>query len=119
VKLAELRDERWVQGTGPDSPRLVERICRSAGFEPRVVAEGDATQTLVAIGIGVTLVPAMARARLRGDLVVTEVAERPSRDVFALARRDAASPATQPLLDSLAEAASHARDVWGRGKERI
>jgi molybdate transport repressor ModE-like protein len=119
VRLAELRDESWVQGAAPDSPRLVERVCRAAGFEPHVAAEGDAMQTLVAAGLGITLVPAMARAQLRSDLVAIEVVDRPCRDVFALALAGRPSPGSAALLDALVDAAAHAPDVSLLANRRI
>ena len=63
-QLEDLADEAWVQ-TSAASPcaRHVVRVCRAAGFEPRVSFESDDYQTvqgLVAAGVGVALIPQLA-----------------------------------------------------------
>jgi DNA-binding transcriptional LysR family regulator len=108
VRLADLRDEDWIQGAG-ESPRLVERAARRAGFAPRIVAEADGTQALVAAGIGVTLLPALARAGARGDIAIVALADPPQRDVYAIAPARLRPPAVTALLDALRRACARRR----------
>lgn len=64
VPLAALADEPWVLFPRAIAPLLYEqvlRLCREAGFTPRVVQESRETYTtvgLVGAGVGVTVVPA-------------------------------------------------------------
>ena len=76
--------------------RHVVRICRAAGFEPRVSFESDdylTVQGLVAAGVGVALIPELALSQtVSYDIAVTEL--HPAlRCVTSLLRRGApASP---------------------------
>src|SRR4030088_1514800 len=69
IRLRDLRDEAWVQPPH-SSPcaRHVVRSCHAAGFEPNVSFESDDYQTaqgLVAAGVGVALIPALALSVVR------------------------------------------------------
>jgi DNA-binding transcriptional LysR family regulator len=118
VNLADLADEAWIQGTQPGG--LIQRACLAAGFEPRVVGRTDQThisQSLVAAGLGVTLVPGLTRARARADLVFLPLVPQVSRTVEALAvggRLRAA--AVDEMLELLARKA--ARYAPGRETKR-
>ena len=73
LRLEDLREEAWVQ-TSAASPcaRHVVRSCHAAGFEPRVSFESDdylTVQGLVAAGVGVALIPRLALAGSRDDIV--------------------------------------------------
>lgn len=61
VRLAEVADEPFILLPGGYSLRAVtERLCREAGFTPRVAFEGEEAETLralVAAGLGVALLP--------------------------------------------------------------
>lgn len=64
VALAELAGEGFITfppGVGTGLPGILQRLCRDAGFEPRIVqTAGEATTQigLVAAGLGVALLPA-------------------------------------------------------------
>ena len=64
ISLEELGEDAWVQTSeGSACARHVVRICRQAGFEPRVSFESDdylTVQGLVAAGVGVALIPELA-----------------------------------------------------------
>lgn len=65
VSLAEAADEPWIMDR-PGRPyhQLVTMACAAAGFTPRqahVVTEWDSGAALVAAGLGVALVPRLAR----------------------------------------------------------
>ncbi|HEX4260436.1 MAG TPA: LysR family transcriptional regulator [Acetobacteraceae bacterium] len=73
IALAALRHERFVLTRRPDAPGMYQDVlqaCRAAGFEPEVAAEVGRMLTnisLVAAGVGVSLVPASMRSiRLPG-----------------------------------------------------
>lgn len=75
VALGEFCDEQWIVGseTGvcPDA-RVFRRACNEAGFSPRVAFRSEdypSIQGLVAHGVGLSLIPALARTSLRDDVV--------------------------------------------------
>jgi DNA-binding transcriptional LysR family regulator len=107
VRLADLRDEAWVQ-TSVSSPcaRHVVRACHGAGFEPRVSFESDdylTVQGLVAAGVGVALIPGLALTYVRPEIVIRELSPRgPFRRVLAAAAPPPArDPATEAMLEIL------------------
>jgi DNA-binding transcriptional LysR family regulator len=116
LSLGELRGEAWVQ-TSRSSPcaRHVVRSCHAAGFEPNVAFESDDYQTvqgLVAAGVGVALIPELALAVVREDIVVRALSPSPPvRSVIAaLPGRVGAKarmiPAASAMLRILEEAAA-------------
>lgn len=64
IELAQLKDESFILFSEGYSLRtIVRNACIRAGFTPKVAFEGDEADTirgLVAVGMGVTLLPAMA-----------------------------------------------------------
>jgi DNA-binding transcriptional LysR family regulator len=121
LKLADLRDEDWVQ-TSASSPcaRHVVRLCTAAGFEPKVTFESDDYETvqgLVAAGVGVALVPRLALTHVHPRIVVRELSPRsPARKVVAATLGDpAAPPAARTMTRILAGVA---RD-YGRPTEQL
>jgi DNA-binding transcriptional LysR family regulator len=107
LRLADLRNEAWIQ-TSAASPcaRHVVRSCHEAGFEPTVSFESDDYQTvqgLVAAGVGVALIPALALSSVRDDITIRELRPRaPVRTVLAAtARTESVTPAVATMLDIL------------------
>lgn len=107
VELGDLREEAWVQ-TSVASPcaKHVIRSCHAAGFEPIVSFESDDYQTvqgLVAAGVGVALIPALALSTVRDDIKVRPLhPASPVRKVFAATpRAAAATPAVATMIDVL------------------
>jgi molybdate transport repressor ModE-like protein len=87
VVIGELADERWVQSTPRSScHEFTRRVCRAAGFEPRIVAEFDsyeALQGMVAAGVGVGFAPDSALRRPHPGVAVKPVAfQPPSRRIL-------------------------------------
>jgi DNA-binding transcriptional LysR family regulator len=112
LRMRDLRGESWVQ-TSHDSPcaQHVVRSCHAAGFEPRVAFESDDYQTvqgLVAAGVGVALIPALALSVVREDIVIRALSPRPpERRVFAVASGGARLvPAAVTMLGVLEQAAA-------------
>src|SRR5215208_3150001 len=108
--LADVADEPWVTGAAHLGwAEMTRRTCQAlAGFEPDVrhrTIDASVAIALVAHGLGVTLLPALALGDHPG------VARRPTpvtRAIFAATRSaDAARPSTQALLRAIrAQAAS-------------
>jgi DNA-binding transcriptional LysR family regulator len=112
VTLEDLTDEAWVQTSEASAcARHVVRICRAAGFEPRVSFESDdylTVQGLVAAGVGVALIPELALSQtVSYDVAVRELhPEGPVRHVVAATRGSGVSlPAAAAMLDILRDTA--------------
>jgi DNA-binding transcriptional LysR family regulator len=112
VTLEDLADEAWVQTSEASAcARHVVRICRAAGFEPRVSFESDdylTVQGLVAAGVGVALIPELALSQtVSYDVAVRELhPEGPVRHVVAATRGSGVSlPAAAAMLDILRDTA--------------
>src|SRR3954453_10026416 len=108
ITISDLAEESWVQTSEASAcPRHVVRICRAAGFEPRVSFESDdylTVQGLVAAGVGVALIPELALSRtLSYDIAVTELLPAaPVRHVVVATPGAGVSlPATAAMLDLL------------------
>jgi DNA-binding transcriptional LysR family regulator len=71
--LEELRDEPFiVLKEGQGFRKMTVELCRAAGFEPRIVFESnnmETVQSLVATGMGVTLVPHFIARAPRSEFV--------------------------------------------------
>lgn len=104
VSLGSLRDEGFVTYRGRVRETAFE-ACRRAGFEPRVVCEsGDlgTVGSLVAAGLGVSLLPEMAAARTGTGCRTLRISGRPvRRTVAVLRRRGPASAAAEAFLSLL------------------
>jgi DNA-binding transcriptional LysR family regulator len=115
IDLADLSEEPWlitcVGGTCADS-NVVLSAFREAGFEPNVALASDdypALQGMAAAGVGVALIPTLATATVRGDVVLRPVRGRaPARRIVAAVR----AGEREPLVDHAVEALrAAARDV--------
>jgi DNA-binding transcriptional LysR family regulator len=111
LRLEDLREEAWVQTSRASAcARHVVRSCHGAGFEPRVSFESDdyaTVQGLVASGVGVALMPALALSSVHEDVVVRPLSPAsPAREVIAAAAGGARlQPAVPAMLGILEEAA--------------
>jgi molybdate transport repressor ModE-like protein len=113
IRLADLAEESWITGVTGSCPDgvILERACRAAGFEPRVAFQSDdyaAVQGFVAAGVGVCLIPDLALAAVRDDVVVRALqGPPPSRRIIAATLAGGyVSPATAAMLDILAQVGS-------------
>ena len=108
LSLAELATEPWMLAAGPacaDS-EMFQASCRLAGFEPQIAFRNDdymALQGLVAAGLGVALIPALAAVTVRHDIVVRPLCPRaPVRKVAAIVPTGTiCSPTISSLLQEL------------------
>lgn len=111
VGLDRFADADWISGGPRPEGTLLDAALRR-GFRPRVahvVAEWTAKQGYVAAGLGVTLVPALAAASVRPDVVLLRVLDEgaPARAVYAATGRGRSpSPAARAFLAALREAAA-------------
>jgi DNA-binding transcriptional LysR family regulator len=110
VRLQDAAGETWIQEGDPRNPcgRLQEAACRSAGFEPAIGFQSDdynVVQGLVAAGVGVSLLPSLALANMREDIVVRSLGRAaPMRRICAATLdRRYRSPATEAMLTVLEE----------------
>lgn len=105
VQLAELAEEQWIAGCPQCRGHLVG-LCAREGFEPRIDFATDdypAVVGLVAAGVGVAVLPALALESVRQSGVATvPLAPRAARQVVALTLPDLAGvPAVELMLDRL------------------
>jgi DNA-binding transcriptional LysR family regulator len=85
VALAELRTERWILPHGDVCARLVQRSCRSAGFEPLLGTSSDdfaAVRRLTASHLGVAAVPRLAGHHSDLDVVIVPLDPAPTRTLY-------------------------------------
>ncbi|HEY1276262.1 MAG TPA: LysR family transcriptional regulator [Thermoleophilaceae bacterium] len=111
LRLADLAGDTWIQNDCSGAcGRMHLSACQAAGFDPRIGFESDdynVVQGLVAAGVGVSLLPALALTNLREDIVVRSLGRgAPARRIAAatVAGRYR-SPATEAMLDILDEVA--------------
>jgi DNA-binding transcriptional LysR family regulator len=113
LRLQDVAEEPWIQADGTDEcGQLHYAACASAGFEPRSrgFKSDDYTiiQGMVAAGVGVAFLPALALTNLRDDIVVRSLGRQaPSRRVAAATLGGRfRSPATESMLAILNEVAA-------------
>lgn len=93
VSLERLKDEPFiVLKKGQGFRKLTIDLCRNAGFEPHVVFESnniETVQSLVAAGMGITLVPRFIARAKRSELipVYLPLASDPSRTLVIAYRK--------------------------------
>jgi DNA-binding transcriptional LysR family regulator len=105
VALDSLSEEAWIGGLlGTQFAAMLEQVCRSAGFSPRIVHRADDSvlhKALAAAGLGVGMLPAMACGD-SGRVRFARVEPSPRRHLSALLRRGSARrPALAATLAAL------------------
>jgi DNA-binding transcriptional LysR family regulator len=111
LRLADLRDEAWIQGAHGYCLAMLRRACWRAGFEPRIAYECDAFDAsvqLVSAGVGVALVPRMVVGEPVPAVVFRDVgSDTPARLVFAAVLSEGfTAPGTRKLVEVLEETAA-------------
>src|SRR5918994_2533182 len=106
--LTDHRDAAWIAGiAGTQFAAALDVACAAAGFTPRVVHRADDArliQALVAAGLGIALLPALACSPATGVRYLEVAPAPPRRHVWALARRGATRrPALAAALSALQE----------------
>jgi len=92
VRMEELRQEPWIIRTSPSVLALLQAACEAAGFDPIVTFEARSyqeAQAMVAVGMGIALVPQLSLYRLRGDIRVLKIVSPgpPTRRIVLAHRR--------------------------------
>ena len=85
VRIDSLKDQEWVVRDEHPVADVLSRVCRDAGFEPRIAfAANDyqETQGMVAAGLGIALAPRLALTALRPDVVAVPLAKSPKRRIL-------------------------------------
>ncbi|MFE6854595.1 LysR substrate-binding domain-containing protein, partial [Streptomyces sp. NPDC057674] len=108
--LADLADETWIFATTGLCHDIGVAACTAAGFTPQAshaIGDWDATLAAVRLGLGVALVPRLAKPVPRPEVTIRPFTERaPSRTVFAAVREGSqTSPEIAAVLDALRTAA--------------
>jgi DNA-binding transcriptional LysR family regulator len=117
LRLRDLRDETWIEASTSNArPTLLTAAARAHGFEPRIRFAAEqwlSKQGLVAAGVGVTLIPGLALATVRDDIVLRSLGPNaPRRRVVVLLPTGYRAPAAAPFVDLLrAEADAHGAAV--------
>jgi DNA-binding transcriptional LysR family regulator len=111
VPLAELRDERWVDGAHPDCLGPLPQLTAALGCPPKIgfmCDDWNGKQALVAGGAGIMVVPTLAGPSIRADLVVRRTTPTlPVRRLYAATARPPFRTApADAMLALLAELAS-------------
>jgi DNA-binding transcriptional LysR family regulator len=111
VRLEDFAEDTWIQNdTRGPCGRLHLAACVGAGFEPKIGYVSDdynVVQGLIAAGVGISLLPALALTNLRDDIVVRSLGPKaPTRRIVsAVIEGRHRSPATEAMLDILREVA--------------
>jgi len=110
ISLRRLAASAFILFPRKAAPGLYDSIigaCREAGFSPRIEQEAIEMQTivsLVAAGMGVTLVPAsLARLRRAGVVYKPFVERSPTMEIGLAWRADHVSPALRVLIEFVTE----------------
>jgi DNA-binding transcriptional LysR family regulator len=119
LRLRDLRDETWIEAPGGVARPPLLSAALASGFEPRIRFGAEqwlSKQGLVAAGVGVTLIPGLAIATVRDDIVLRSLGpDAPRRRVVAALPVGYRAPAVEPFLDLLrAEADEHCGDCIDR-----
>jgi DNA-binding transcriptional LysR family regulator len=111
VALASLAAAPWIAGlAGTQFAAALEDACRQAGLTPRIVHRADDArliETLVEGGLGIALLPALARTGSEAVRFAEATPAPPRRHVTALVRSGAARrPSLAAVLEALLRQAS-------------
>jgi len=111
IRLEDFAGDTWIQNdTSGPCGRLHLAACGAAGFEPRIGFQSDdynVVQGLIAAGVGISLLPALALTNVRDDLVIRALGSRaPCRRIAsAVLEGRYRSPAADAMLAILDEVA--------------
>jgi DNA-binding transcriptional LysR family regulator len=103
--LDDLRDEVWIEGAHDSCRRPLVLAAAGCGFEPDIRFGSEqwlGKQGLVAAGVGICLIPGLAIATVRDDVVLRRLVRgAPSRRVLAMLPRGYRAPAAGPFVELL------------------
>ena len=96
VRMADLAHEVWIEGRDSACAQPLQLAARAAGFEAKICFESAqwlGKQGLVAAGVGVTLIPTLALATVRDDIVLRSLGDAAPRRRVSVATHAWLSPA--------------------------
>lgn len=110
LKMADLAEETWIEGRNSVCATPLHTAAAAAGFEPRIGFESAqwlGKQGLVAAGVGVTLIPSLALANTREDIVLRRIDDDVLRRRIYVATLTCGykSPAIEPMREVLHQVA--------------
>lgn len=121
IPLQALADEPFLQVPrylAPGFYDLFIRVCAQAGFFPKIVQEARTTQTivsLIAVGMGVSLVPASLQSLQRTGVVYRPLEPpEPTTDLAVIWRPDDQNAALQRFVEIVWEVAESKDAAWKR-----
>jgi DNA-binding transcriptional LysR family regulator len=102
VRMADLAEEAWIEGRDPVCAKPLQVAAQAAGFEPKICFESAqwlGKQGLVAAGVGVTLIPTLALANVRDDIVLRSLGPEGPRRAISIATLGCGyeAPAVDPM----------------------
>jgi DNA-binding transcriptional LysR family regulator len=106
VRMTDLADEVWIEGRDPLCAKPLQVAAQAAGFEPKICFESAqwlGKQGLVAAGVGITLIPTLALANVREDIVLRSLGPDGPRRKISLATLSCGyeAPAVEPMREVL------------------
>ena len=121
LRLRDLRDETWIETPNAAARPPLLSAALAHGFEPRIrfgAEQWVSKQGLVAAGVGVTLIPGLAVATVREDIVLRSLGpDAPRRRVVAALPAGYRAPAVEPFVALLrGEAAGHRVSIADRSR---
>ena len=105
IDLARLSGTEWIMGNGGPCHEIALAACQAAGFTPDVrhrTSDWNALAALVAVGLGVALVPRMALPQIPPGAVLRPVRQPSAKRGLVLVVRQGSSQS--PLIDSMTNA---------------
>ena len=111
VRMADLKDEVWIEGRDPVCAKPLQAAAQAAGFEAKICFESAqwlGKQGLVAAGVGVTLIPTLALATVRDDIVLRSLGPDAPRRKISIATLGCGyeAPAVEPMREVLRRVAA-------------
>jgi DNA-binding transcriptional LysR family regulator len=102
IRMADLADEIWIEGRDSACADPLRIAAAAAGFEPKICFESAqwlGKQGLVAAGVGVTLIPTLALATVREDIVLRSLGPDAPRRTISIATLGCGyeAPAVEPM----------------------
>ena len=102
IRMADLADEIWIEGRDSSCAEPLRIAAAAAGFEPKICFESAqwlGKQGLVAAGVGVTLIPTLALATVREDIVLRSLGPDAPRRTISIATLGCGyeAPAVEPM----------------------
>lgn len=111
LTMADLAGETWIEGRNTVCSAPLRAAAMAAGYQPRIAFESAqwmGKQGLVAAGVGVTLMPTLALAMARDDIVLRTIDDPVLRRRVSIATLCCgyAAPAVEPMRAILHEVAA-------------